>query len=172
MDFNQTCNVVKADEELCYTLGIVYEPGVVDAHGDYSTAEEIRKAAWDFTRFLQGNTRVTALVFCVLSEVKQALDAGQDVELDISEIMAALNAFSALGFQHEIWDTNIGDIVENYVAANDFILMDENDNLIPVKKGTWLMGIVWTPEYWAKVKSKEITGLSMGGTGIRVPDAL
>ena len=39
--------IAKSDDERV-AVGIVYEPHETDAHGDYSTEDEIRKAAWDF----------------------------------------------------------------------------------------------------------------------------
>lgn len=35
-------------EELRYTLGLVYKANVPDAHGEYMTREELRKAAWNY----------------------------------------------------------------------------------------------------------------------------
>jgi hypothetical protein len=40
--------VVKADTAQRYTLGIAYPADDVDAHGDFTTADELEKAAWDF----------------------------------------------------------------------------------------------------------------------------
>lgn len=38
-----------AAEELRYTLGPVYSPGALDAHGEYAEEEDLRKALWDFS---------------------------------------------------------------------------------------------------------------------------
>lgn len=35
-------------DELRYTLGLVYKADTPDAHGEYMTREELRKAAWDY----------------------------------------------------------------------------------------------------------------------------
>lgn len=40
--------VLKLDEEQQIVMGVVYAPGLPDSHGDYMTAEEIRKACYDF----------------------------------------------------------------------------------------------------------------------------
>lgn len=45
--------IVKADDEKRLVYGVVYEPGVVDIQGDYTTAEEIEKAAHRFMENLQ-----------------------------------------------------------------------------------------------------------------------
>lgn len=113
---------LKSDDEKRYTLGVVYEPDVVDSQGDYATAEDIEKAAWDFMR-----------------------------------------RTLKLGYMHKEWDDDIGDIVESYIAPTDMRIGDG-----VVKAGTWLIGVVWSPEYWEKVKSGEITGFSMGGTARRI----
>ena len=68
---------------------------------------------------------------------------------------------------HQTWAPDIGEIVECYCAPANFYL-DTPDGPLIVTEGTWLMGVVWSPAYWEKVKAGEITGLSMGGTGRRV----
>lgn len=42
--------IVKADQENHYLTGVVYEPLVEDAHGNFMTEEEITKAAYYFTK--------------------------------------------------------------------------------------------------------------------------
>lgn len=42
--------IIKADEEHHYVTGIVYEPDVEDAHGNYMTEEEITKAAYWYAK--------------------------------------------------------------------------------------------------------------------------
>jgi len=39
----------KSGDELRYTLGPVYSPGVLDAHGETTDSEELRKALWDYS---------------------------------------------------------------------------------------------------------------------------
>lgn len=48
--WESTGRIVKADAETHYVTGIVYEPMTEDAHGNYMTAEEIRKAAYWFAK--------------------------------------------------------------------------------------------------------------------------
>lgn len=43
-------NIIKVDEDTHYVTGIVYEPMTEDAHGDFMTEEEIRKAAHWFAK--------------------------------------------------------------------------------------------------------------------------
>ena len=42
--------VVKSAAESRYTLGPVYMPGQLDAHGEWATAEDLQKATWDFVK--------------------------------------------------------------------------------------------------------------------------
>lgn len=70
-----------------------------------------------------------------------------------------------LGYMHKNQADDIGDIVESYVAPAD---MHVGEGI--VKRGTWLIGVVWSPEYWEKVKKGEVTGFSMGGRARRIPD--
>lgn len=151
--------ILKADSAQRYTLGVVYEPGVVDTQGDYATAPEIEKACWDFNR---AQLAPIAKANVLLDAIEQAA-LGVSVELVIEAVEKG-----ALGVQHSSWDDSHGDIVESYVAPSDMILTKADGNLESVKKGTWLMGIVWSPENWAKVEKGELAGLSLGGVARRV----
>ena len=42
--------ICKADDERRYTLGPVYIPGTIDAHGDYTDTETLQKALWGWIR--------------------------------------------------------------------------------------------------------------------------
>ncbi len=42
--------VIKSVDEKRYTLGPVYMPGVLDAHGEWATAEDLQKSTWDYVR--------------------------------------------------------------------------------------------------------------------------
>ena len=42
--------IKKTDEEQRIVMGAVYVPNVIDSHGDYATADTIRKACHDFMR--------------------------------------------------------------------------------------------------------------------------
>jgi hypothetical protein len=68
----------------------------------------------------------------------------------------------ALGLMHKEWGDDLGDIVECYCAPVDMTIGDEL-----VKKGTWLLGAVWSPEAFEKIENGELTGYSMGGSGLR-----
>jgi len=48
MVMKREITILKRDDEKQIVYGIVYEPDVVDAHGDYTDAEEIEKAEHEF----------------------------------------------------------------------------------------------------------------------------
>lgn len=68
----------------------------------------------------------------------------------------------ALGSMHNDWSDELGDIVECYIAPIDMEINGE-----PIKKGSWLLGAIWSEDMFQKVEKGEITGYSMGGTGVR-----
>ncbi len=161
-------NVLKNDEESRYSLGVVYEPDAVDTQGDFAKAADIQKAAWKFGKRLYNVAKASR-------EIAKALLAAGDgnaVQINASEKtlrkMAADLAVAkskskkvqkgALGLQHAYWGDELGDIVESYIAPQDMTI---NGQI--VKAGSWLMGVVWSPEAWEMVKSGKITGYSMGG---------
>lgn len=49
-NFTSTGKIIKVDEQHHYVTGIVYEPMVEDAHGNYMTEDEIVKAAYWFAK--------------------------------------------------------------------------------------------------------------------------
>lgn len=96
----------------------------------------------------------------------------QDDFADAEEIEKASHDFmrhiqgklkkGALGIMHKEWPDDVGDIVECYCAPVD---MQIGDDLI--KQGTWMLGVIWSEEFFEKIDKKEITGYSMGGSGKR-----
>lgn len=46
----RTVNIVKVDEDKREVTGVVYEPDVADTEGDYTTSDEIKKAAYLFMK--------------------------------------------------------------------------------------------------------------------------
>jgi hypothetical protein len=47
---SMVARVCKADDERRYTLGPVYVPGSLDAHGDFTDADTLQKALWEWMR--------------------------------------------------------------------------------------------------------------------------
>lgn len=48
--YRMTFAVARADEEKRYTLGPLYMPDTLDAHGDFVTSETLQNAAWGYVR--------------------------------------------------------------------------------------------------------------------------
>lgn len=65
-----------------------------------------------------------------------------------------------IGDQHRQWGDK-GMPVESFISR-------EGDRDFPVP-GSWIMGLEWSKETWAKILRGERTGLSMGGEWTRVP---
>jgi hypothetical protein len=84
----------------------------------------------------------------------------------IWEAMCRFNVdFRNVGLQHQRLVNDRVKILESYVARVDMSLHG-----VDVKAGTWLMTMRYDDEaIWAKVKSGEITGYSIGGTGMEEP---
>ncbi len=62
-------------------------------------------------------------------------------------------------------------VVESFVAPQDLDFVSPAGP-VSVPKGTWLIGVkVADPAEWAKVKSGEYSGFSVGGFGVREPGA-
>jgi len=155
--------IAKSDKKH-YTLGIVYEPDEVDTQGDFTDAAEIEKACWNFMRRLQGQDALTKTALRVLEEVVKAAESGKSLRLDITDAYEEVTK-RGLNDMHVSSedDENLGTIVECYIAPADFEINGET-----VKKGTWLLGVVWNPDYFAKIEKGERTGLSLEGTAVRV----
>jgi DNA adenine methylase len=57
-------------------------------------------------------------------------------------------------------------VVESFIAPVDFEVGEEK-----ILKGSWVIAIkVNDSEMWAAVEKGDITGVSIGGTGYRIPD--
>ena len=119
--YSKLVNIAKVNEDLREVTGVVYEPDSPDSDGDYTTAEEIKKAEYRFMRNRNTNN----------------VDRQHDLVADE-------------GFVAESW------------------IVQENDPRLPdAKAGSWAVVIkVENDETWEKIKSGEITGLSMGGAAI------
>jgi len=155
---------IAKNEKQNYTLGIVYEPNVVDTQGDFAEAPDIEKAAWDYMRKLQGKDKLTKTAVCVLEEVVKAAASGKSVRIDVTDIFETVEkrGLNDMHINTED-DDQLGTVVESYNAPCDMVIGDQE-----VKKGTWLLGVVWSPEYFAKIESGERTGFSMEGRAVRV----
>lgn len=158
-------HVLKAEAPKRYTLGVVYEPDVVDLQGDFADAETIETAAHTFLAGLQQKAlEADAAVEVMRCVLDQEPDALYEYAVDAVIAEELEKAVKGAGDQHRDWDPSIGTVVESYLAPADCTVNGE-----AVRKGAWLLGVVWSPEQFAKIERGERTGLSLGGRATRVP---
>ncbi len=78
-----------------------------------------------------------------------------------------MEEFGGIGLMHRLAVNDQVKVLESYVAPVDFEIAG-----VPVKKGTWLLGVrVLSDELWEQVKEGKLTGFSIGGSARRVPEA-
>ena len=142
-----------------YTLGIVYAPDTLDTDEEFAPADVIEKACWGFMRKLQGQSVSVKQASAVLTALCKAADSADGVRVDITELLEDVHK-GRLGDQHTSWDDDESQVVECYLAPADMQIGEEQ-----ITKGTWLLGVVWSEDAFAKIVSGERTGLSMGGFG-------
>jgi hypothetical protein len=118
-----------------------------------------------FDRESQGEER---FVLGVVLE-PETVDSQDDI-YDAAEVRAAAHFFmendGELGFMHRQLLGQGAKLLESYIAPVDFVLDGQT-----VKAGTWLMAIrIIDDALWEDVKAGRMTGLSIGGSAVRVAD--
>jgi hypothetical protein len=113
------------------------------------------------------------ILYCVVAEPGD-VDLHDDV-WDLDEIEKAAHQYllesRVVGDSHSknargnLIKADAG-VVESFIAPVDFEVGAEK-----ILKGSWVIAIkVNDPEMWAQVERGDITGVSIGGTGYRIPD--
>src|SRR4030095_284277 len=154
--------IIEKDAKQRYTLGIVYEPDELDTDEEFAKAEDIEKAAWDFMRYLQGRQEAALAAFDALAGIAEAAKRGEEVQVEMDD--EAMESFIKRGVNAmHIEDLEHSEVVESWIAPVDMRIGKET-----IKKGTWLMGIVWDEDAYKRVESGEWTGYLMGGWGQEV----
>jgi DNA adenine methylase len=115
-------------------------------------------------RLLKNDTDQRYVLGVVLEP--ETVDAQNDI-YSVDEVMKSAHTFLAefrnAGLQHQTLVNDKVRIVESYLAPADFSLNGE-----PVKKGTWLIGMIVDDEsIWKAIKSGALTGFSIGGSAVR-----
>jgi Putative phage serine protease XkdF len=155
--------VLKQEAPQRYTLGVVYEPMQEDLQGDFAKAETIQAACWEFMRRLQGRRTLTKWTASLLDAIVKSLRHTTPIRLDVTGMVdEILKAQGLLGDQHAHWDEDLGEVVECYCMPCDGVIGDAW-----ISQGTWMLGAIWSPAYFAKIQAGERTGYSMGGKGRR-----
>lgn len=162
---NTEVRIIQKSEKQRYTLGIVYEPNTVDSQDDWSSEEEIERACHHFMRRLQGRGDVAKAATRLLSDILKASEAGGTLRVDLTELTEEIaKAGGPINDMHEAdFEGDLPDIVECYIAPVEFAVGEQT-----VKKGTWLLGVIWPEDYYQLIESGERTGYSMEGKGRRV----
>lgn len=58
-------------------------------------------------------------------------------------------------------------VVESYIAPCD-IPVQTAGGTETIKKGSWVLAMRWPPEIWESIQEGELTGYSVGGSGVRL----
>jgi hypothetical protein len=126
--------LTKAAPERRYALGVLYMPNKLDAHREWSTADDLHDALWDFARH---------------GDKKLRKQHGSEI---IGEVVEAF----VWPFDHDA----------------DLIQADGSLRKAELPAGTAYIGAIFTPQGWAEVKDGRRTGFSMGGSTVRLKEAL
>ena len=99
------------------------------------------------------------------------VEDSQDDIYSIDEIRQAAHGFMEdarrVGEMHRALLRQGAVILENYLAPADVVIDGQR-----VKKGTWLLGLrIKDDRVWSEIRAGRYTGLSIGGSALRVPDA-
>lgn len=123
-------------------------------------------------RILSGEHRVVKsgdveerIVFGIVLE-PDTVDSQNDI-YNAKEVEKAAHIFMEehrnIGLQHKAMVNDKVKILESYISPVDFTIEGQL-----VKQGTWLLKErILDDELWASIKSGDITGYSIGGTGVR-----
>lgn len=126
--------------------------------------EAIRESAWDF---IGGMTQYASFARkaenSILKAIIEAIEKDEDVMIDVTDVEQAEEDFAKrVGDMHRDFSPDLGYIVESWIAPCDLTIEGEE-----VKKGSWLLGVIWSQEQFDKIASGERTGYSLGGRGLR-----
>lgn len=102
--FQKTVNVMKSDEEKQLVTGVVYEPEVEDAHGDFMTADEIEKAAHQFLKDYRNIDKQHDFISDV-GEVVESWIAKTDMTLGDEEIKKGTWVMTVKVTDNESWES-------------------------------------------------------------------
>jgi hypothetical protein len=129
---------------------------------------DVSKSEFDITVPLWKNDEEQIVYGVVLSP--ELRDSQADI-VDADDIRKAAHRFLVAYRQHDVQhaERQAGvETVESFIAPQDMEIEGQR-----VLKGAWVMAThVTDPEVWERVKKGEITGYSIGGSGVRVPEAV
>lgn len=149
-----------SDKTLNYTLGVVYPVNKVDKQDDWADEETVRQAAWEYMKSLQSKSDVEKIALSIFESFTQvAKGEADEVIIDITNMDVELT--KSLGDMHTVISDDLGVVVESFIAPAD-MTFEQNQ----VRKGDWLVGVVWSDKMFEKILNGERTGYSIGGKGV------
>jgi len=99
-------------------------------------------------------------------DVGTALDGFRD-QITAEELEKAAWRFMSkspkVGLHHRDGTEKSGTVVESYIYRGPTWKIGGQT----IKSGTWLVGVIWSPEAWAEIKANKVRGFSPQGTGKR-----
>ena len=115
--------IAKSDDERV-AVGIVYEPDETDVHGDYSTEEEIRRAAWDFME--NGQVfKVNHKGVPIAASVLESYVAPADFLLDDQQVKKGTWILTTRVLDDEIWSKIRSGAITGYSMAGTALVANE-----------------------------------------------
>ncbi len=142
-DKDDEIKIFKIDDEKQIVTGIVHDPYIVDAHGDWIPPNEMEEMAFDF---MENSQKIKI-------GHKKLMEGVRPVESWVERYPTTADYRTAIaGKPHDIYRIKHGE---------DF-----------VNSGSWLMSIpIKNKKIWQAIKSGEINAFSFGGEGRRMPVA-
>lgn len=150
--------ITKSDGEKRRTMGPLYMPNVVDAHGEFVTSQELEDAAAEFVRKGKFSIRHQHRPGTVIGEVIGVMAWPYETEVELLLPATVAKTMSTGDFGG---------------AGQAPLSVDQGLSRVKRKlpAGTVYATVEWTPQAWPLVKSGKIGGFSMGGRAVRVRGA-
>lgn len=127
--------ILKAEKETHHVTGIVYEPLVEDAHGDFMTAEEIQKAAYWFAKNGVGNDVQHSFTPQSGLTVVESWIAKADFEIDGEKIAKGTWLMTVEVTDADIWTSIEKGEITGFSMGGRGQYSDEDVDLSTLQKG-------------------------------------
>ncbi|MED3352997.1 XkdF-like putative serine protease domain-containing protein, partial [Bacillus thuringiensis] len=117
--------ITKSEDEQKLVYGVVYEPGVADAHNDFMTAEEIEKAAHEFMKEAQ-NIDTQHDFTAGAGEIVESYIAPDDLEINGTTIQKG-SWVIATKASDEVWEKIQKGEITGYSMAGTAEVEDQEE---------------------------------------------
>ena len=153
-EFQQFAEFAKTDAEWRFTLCPLLTPDTYDLQGDRISADAIRKAVWG----MGTHDRVLDLEHFLVNE-----NLGQPVE---KYVLPADTLFLKTAAPKPA----LREILDQIASLQKTAATQFKDEVRLVRKGSGMLGAVWSKDdVWQRIKSGELSGMSIYGRGRRTP---